>query len=38
VTAGQLLVDLDPTKARADLDALIYNRIQAALDLEVRVV
>src|SRR5262249_22461795 len=35
VTAGQLLVDLDPTEARADLDALIYNRIQAALDLEV---
>src|SRR5262245_29455016 len=35
VTAGQLLVDLDPTEARADLDALIYNRTQAALDLEV---
>ena len=35
VTAGQLLVDLDPTEARADLDALIYNRTQAALDAEV---
>lgn len=35
VTAGQLLVDLDPTEARADLDALIYNRNQAALDAEV---
>src|SRR5262245_8987122 len=35
VTAGQLLVDLDPTEARADLDALIYNRTQAALDVEV---
>jgi hypothetical protein len=27
VAAGQLLVDLDPTEARADLDALVYNRI-----------
>lgn len=35
VTAGQLLVDLDPTEARADLDALAYNRTQAALDAEV---
>jgi hemolysin D len=35
VTAGQLLVDLDPTEARADLDALVYNRTQAALDAEV---
>jgi hemolysin D len=35
VAAGQLLVDLDPTEARADLDALLYNRRQAALDAEV---
>jgi hemolysin D len=35
VTADQLLVDLDPTEARADLDALVYNRTQAALDAEV---
>jgi len=35
VTSGQLLVDLDPTEARADLDALVYNRTQAALDAEV---
>jgi membrane fusion protein, hemolysin D len=35
VTSGQLLVDLDPTEARADLDALLYNRTQAALDAEV---
>ncbi|SHL38093.1 hemolysin D [Bradyrhizobium lablabi] len=35
VTAGQLLVDLDPTEARADLDAFVYNRAQAALDAEV---
>jgi hemolysin D len=35
VAAGQLLVDLDPTEARADLDALIYNRTQAELDAEV---
>ncbi len=34
VSAGQLLVDLDPTEARADLDALLYNRTQAALDVE----
>ncbi|HLN07420.1 MAG TPA: hypothetical protein VK281_00410 [Xanthobacteraceae bacterium] len=33
VAAGQLLVDLDPTEARADLDALRYNRVQAALDV-----
>lgn len=35
VTAGQLLVDLDPTEARADLDALRTSRAQAALDAEV---
>jgi HlyD family type I secretion membrane fusion protein len=35
VVSGQLLVDLDPTEARADLDALLYNRAQAALDAEV---
>jgi len=35
VSAGQLIVDLDPTEARADLDALLYNRTQAALDVEV---
>jgi HlyD family type I secretion membrane fusion protein len=35
VRSGQLLVDLDPTEARADLDALLYNRAQAALDSEV---
>ena len=35
VASGQLLVDLDPTEARADLDALLYNREQAALDAEV---
>jgi hemolysin D len=35
VAAGQLLVDLDPTEARADLDALVYNLTQAALDAEV---
>jgi hemolysin D len=35
VTAGQLLVDLDPTEARADLDALLTNRAQSALDAEV---
>jgi hemolysin D len=35
VAGGQLLVDLDPTEARADLDALVYNRTQAALDAEV---
>jgi hemolysin D len=34
VKAGQLLVDLDPTEARADLDALLANRSQAALDAE----
>jgi hemolysin D len=35
VTAGQLLVDLDTIEARADLDALRYNRAQSALDAEV---
>lgn len=35
VFTGQLLVELDPTEARADLDALVYNRNQAALDVEV---
>ncbi len=35
VKAGDLLVDLDPTEARADLDTLMYNRAQAALDAEV---
>jgi hemolysin D len=35
VVAGQLLVDLDPTEARADLDALVYNLTQADLDAEV---
>ncbi|WP_076858866.1 HlyD family type I secretion periplasmic adaptor subunit [Bradyrhizobium mercantei] len=35
VTAGQLLVDLDPTEVRADLAALTYNRTQAELDAEV---
>jgi hemolysin D len=35
VKSGDLLVDLDPTEARADLDALIYNLAQAALDAEV---
>jgi membrane fusion protein, hemolysin D len=35
VTAGQLLIDLDPTEARADLDALLYSRRQAELDAEV---
>ena len=35
VRAGQLLVELDPTEAEADLDQLAYNRLQAALDAEV---
>ena len=35
VIAGQPLVDLDPTEARADLDTLNYDRTQAALDAEV---
>lgn len=35
VRAGQLLVDLDPTEAQADLGALTYNVAQAALDAEV---
>lgn len=35
VSAGQLLVDLDPTEARADLDSLRTTRAQAELDAEV---
>jgi hemolysin D len=35
VTAGQILIELDPTEARADLDALLYGRRQAELDAEV---
>lgn len=35
VTAGALLVELDPTEAQADLGTLVYNRAQAALDAEV---
>jgi membrane fusion protein, hemolysin D len=35
VTAGQSLVDLDPTEAHANLEALVYNRVQAELDAEV---
>src|SRR5579864_1233868 len=35
VTAGELLVDLDPTEARADLDSLLTSRAQSALDAEV---
>ena len=35
VTAGQLLVDLDPTDVKTDLDSLLYNQGQAALDAEV---
>jgi hemolysin D len=35
VTTGQLLVDLDPTEARADLDSLLTSRAQSALDAEV---
>jgi hemolysin D len=35
VKAGELLVDLDPTEARADLDSLRTARAQAALDAEV---
>jgi hemolysin D len=35
VTAGQLLVDLDPTEARADLNSLLTSRAQSALDAEV---
>jgi hemolysin D len=34
VTAGQLLVDLDLTEAKADLDVLLTSRSQAALDAE----
>ncbi len=35
VVAGQLLVDLDPTEAQADLGTLRYNLFQAELDAEV---
>src|SRR5690348_2909171 len=35
VKAGELLVDLDPTEARADLDQLLTTRAQAVLDAEV---
>jgi hemolysin D len=35
VTAGQLLVDLDPTDIQTDLESLLYNQAQAALDAEV---
>ena len=35
VAAGQLLVELDPTDAKADLDSLLYDQGQAALDAEV---
>ena len=35
VSAGQVLVDLDPTDVKADLGSLIYDRGQAALDAEV---
>jgi hemolysin D len=35
VTAGQLLVDLDPTDLHADLQSMLYDRGQAALDAEV---
>jgi hemolysin D len=35
VTAGQSLVDLDPTEAHADLETLVYNRTQAELDAEI---
>jgi membrane fusion protein, hemolysin D len=35
VAAGQSLVDLDPTEAHANLEALVYNRTQAELDAEV---
>jgi hemolysin D len=34
VQAGQLLVELDPTEIKADLDALLYDQRQAALDAE----
>ena len=35
VTAGQILVELDPTDIAADLGQLLYDRGQAALDAEV---
>jgi len=35
VDEGQLLVDLNPTEAQADLGTLLYNRAQAGLDAEV---
>lgn len=35
VTAGESLVDLDPTEAHADVTALTYNHVQAELDAEV---
>lgn len=35
VAAGQVLVELDPTDVKADLDALYYDLGQAALDAEV---
>ena len=35
VTAGQVLVELDPTDVTADLDQLIYDNGQAKLDAEV---
>src|SRR5262249_27902126 len=35
VTSGQPLVDLDPTDLTADLQSLLYDRGQAALDAEV---
>ena len=35
VKAGELLVDLDPTEARADLGSLLTSRAQSALDAEV---
>lgn len=35
VAAGQPLVELDPTDVKADLDSLLYDQGQAALDAEV---
>ena len=34
VSAEQLLVELDPTEIKADLDTLLYDQRQAALDAE----
>ena len=34
VEVGQLLVELDPTEIKADLDTLLYDQRQAALDAE----